>query len=215
MSIPVGVSARHVHVSQTDLEKLFGTGAVLHPKKDLSQPGQYAAEETVDLQGPRGTIPHVRILGPVRPHTQVEVSRTDAFKLGIDAPVRESGDIENTPGLTLVGPKGSVELKKGVIVAMRHIHLTPEDARALGVHDKEEIAVRAESGDRSLIFDHVVARVSPSFKLDFHIDTDEANAAGLQTGDEVDLVEIEDFRGNEIPRPVSTEAAVDSSHFVS
>ena len=215
MSIPVGVSARHVHVSQADLETLFGYGAVLHPKKALSQPGQFACEETVDLKGPRGTIPHVRILGPVRPHTQVEVSQTDALKLGIEAPVRESGDIQNTPGLTLVGPQGSIELKRGVIVAMRHIHMTPSDARALGVEDKEEVTVRTLQGSRSLIFEHVVARVSPSYKLDFHIDTDEANAAGLHTGDEVDLVEIENFRGNEIFRPVSSADVASSSNFVS
>jgi putative phosphotransacetylase len=214
MSIPVGVSARHIHLSQADLEALFGYGAVLHPAKSLSQPGQFAAEEKLDLQGPRGMIPGVRVLGPVRPQTQVELSKTDAMKLGVDAPVRESGHIDNTPGLTLIGTKGQVELRKGVIVAMRHVHFSPSDARRLGVADKEEISVRADQGDRSLIFQHEVARVSPSFRLDFHIDTDEANAAGLHTGDEVDLVEVEDFHGNEIIRQISGGRERDSSHFV-
>ncbi|HEU4962854.1 MAG TPA: phosphate propanoyltransferase [Bacilli bacterium] len=203
MKVPVGVSARHVHLSQADLEALFGSGAQLHPKKPLSQPGQFASEETVDLQGPKGTIQKVRILGPTRPHTQVEVSHTDARKLGLDVPVRESGDIDHTPGLTLVGPQGEVRLEDGLIVAMRHIHFSPEDARRFGVKDHQQVMVKT-TGERGVIFDHVIARVSPSYKLDFHIDTDEANAAGLHTGKEVEMIEIEevyavpeDFHGNE------------------
>jgi putative phosphotransacetylase len=211
MYIPVGVSARHVHLSQQDLETLFGPGATLHHKKDLSQPGQFAAEETVDLRGPKGTLTGVRVLGPVRPHTQVEISRTDALKLGVNPPVRESGDISGTPGLTLVGLHGTVELTEGVIIAMRHIHFSDEDARRFEVSNGDQLAVRA-GGERGVIFDNVVARVSPKYALDFHIDTDEANAAGLTTGDEVELVEMEDFHGNEIYRgdsPMEERNAVD------
>ncbi|MFD2171255.1 phosphate propanoyltransferase [Tumebacillus lipolyticus] len=189
MNIPVGVSARHVHVSQADLETLFGQGATLHPKKELSQPGQYAAEETVDLKGPRATIERVRILGPVRPHTQVEISKTDAVKLGVDPPVRESGHIEGSTGLLLIGPKGYLELQEGVIVAARHVHFSEEDARKFGVHNGDELDLQAQ-GERGLIFNHVVARVSRSYRLDFHLDTDEANAAGLHNGDEVEVVEV-------------------------
>jgi putative phosphotransacetylase len=206
MNIPVGVSARHVHMSQEDLEALFGKGAVLHPIKELSQPGQFAAEETVDLKGPRNTIEKVRILGPVRPHTQVEISKTDAVKLGVDAPVRESGDLEGSPGLLLIGPKGQVELKQGVIVAARHVHFSKEDARKFGVHNGDELDLQV-NGERGLIFNHVVARVSSSYKLDFHLDTDEANAAGLRTGDVVEVVEIHDFHGKEENRDVSTPEA--------
>jgi len=214
MKIPVGVSARHVHLSQADVEKLFGTGAELHPLKNLSQPGQYAAEETVDLQGPRGTIAKVRVLGPARSHTQVEISKTDGLKLGVQAPVRESGNIEGTPGLTLVGPQGSVELEQGAIVAMRHVHFTPADAERFGVQNGDTITLRTE-GERGMIFEQVVARVHPSYALDFHIDTDEANAAGLQTGDQVEFVELEDFRGNEIIRVAQSPAVETTADTVS
>lgn len=202
--VPVGISARHIHISQEDLITLFGEGAALHPKKDLSQPGQFAAEEKLDLQGPNGTITNVRILGPVRPHTQVEISTTDARKLGLDVPVRESGDIDNTPGITLIGPKGRLEIQEGLIIAARHIHLSPDDARRFGIEDHQEVMIRTE-GERGVIFDHVIARVSPSYKLDFHIDTDEANAAGLHNGEEVEIVEIVDFHGNEKNRARTAE----------
>jgi len=205
MNIPVGVSARHIHLSQADLETLFGRGAELHVRKELSQPGQFAAEETVHLHGPRGMIENVRVLGPVRPHTQVEISQTDAHKLGINPPVRESGQLEGTPGLTLVGPSGSLQLLEGVIVAMRHVHFSEEDAREFDVENGEEIALRT-TGDRGMIFERVIARVSPSYKLDFHIDTDEANASGLHTGDEVELVEVDDFQGNENIRVTMDDA---------
>jgi len=174
----VETSARHVHLSQADLETLFGKGAALHNKKDLSQPGQYACEERVDLVGPKRTLSNVSVLGPTRPATQVEISLTDARSIGLSAPVRESGDTAGSAGCKLVGPAGEVEMKEGVIVAKRHIHTTPEEAAGLGVSDKEIVCVKIESEQRTTIFDDVVVRVSPSFASAMHIDTDEANAAG-------------------------------------
>ena len=174
----VETSARHVHVTQQDLETLFGKGASLTPKKDLSQPGQFACTERVDVVGPKKIIPGVTILGPVRPATQIEVSLTDARTLGVSAPVRESGDIAGSAPCKLVGPCGEVELSEGVIAAKRHIHATPEDAQNLGVADKEIVKVKIDTNGRSLIFDDVVVRVSPKFALAMHIDTDESNAAG-------------------------------------
>jgi putative phosphotransacetylase len=177
--ILVEISARHVHVSEDHLAILFGEGYKLTPKKDLSQPGQFACEERVDLVGERGTLKNVTILGPTRPFSQVEVTSTEARTLGVKALIRESGLIEDTFGCTLVGPKGSVVLDKGVIVAKRHIHVTPTEAEAYGVSDKEIIMVKVTSDDRSLIFGDVVVRVSEKFAAAMHIDTDEANAAGL------------------------------------
>lgn len=179
IKILLETSARHTHLSQADLETLFGKSATLTRKKDLSQPGQFACEERVDIVGPKGTIPRIAILGPTRPVTQVEVSLTDARALGIAAPVRESGDIAGSGACKLVGPAGEVELKEGLIAAKRHIHTTPEDAAELGVSDKEIVGVRVETGGRSLVFGDVVVRVSPSFKTAMHIDTDESNAAGI------------------------------------
>lgn len=173
----VETSARHVHVTQEDLETLFGKGAELHKKKDLSQPGQFACEERVDLVGPKKTIPNVSILGPVRPASQVEVSLSDARTLGAAAPVRESGDVAGSGAIKLVGPKGEVELKEGLIAAKRHIHMVPEDAQRLGVENGEIVNVKLDTQGRSLIFGDVVVRVSPKFKLAMHIDTDESNAA--------------------------------------
>lgn len=177
--ILVEISARHVHVSEEHLAILFGEGYKLTAKKDLSQPGQFACEERVDLVGERGTLKNVTILGPTRPFSQVEVTSTEARTLGVKALIRESGLIEGTFGCTLVGPKGSVVLDKGVIVAKRHIHVTPSEAKAYGVSDKEIIMVKVTSDDRSLIFGDVVVRVSEKFAAAMHIDTDEANAAGL------------------------------------
>jgi putative phosphotransacetylase len=177
--ILVEISARHAHVSEEHLAILFGEGYKLTPKKDLSQPGQFACEERVDLVGERGTLKNVTILGPTRPFSQVEVTATEARTLGVKALIRESGLIEGTFGCTLVGPKGSVVLDKGVIVAKRHIHVTPSEAEAFGVSDKEIIMVKVDSEDRSLIFGDVVVRVSEKFAGAMHIDTDEANAAGL------------------------------------
>ena len=172
----VETSARHVHLTAEHIEILFGKGATLTHKKDLSQPGQFACEERVTLEGPKKSIANVIILGPARPATQVEVSFTDARTLGINAPVRESGDVAGSAPLKIVGPCGSVELAEGVIAAMRHIHITPEDAEALGVADKEIVSVKLDT-PRSLVFGDVVVRVSASYATAMHIDTDEANAA--------------------------------------
>lgn len=179
MSIMVETSARHLHVTPQDLETLFGAGHALTPKKDLSQPGQFACEEKVTVVGPRGEM-KMSILGPVRKATQVEVSLTDARALGLTPPVRESGDIAGSAPCKLVGPAGEVELKEGVIVAKRHIHMRPEDAERFGVKDKQIVSVKLNTEGRSLIFGDTVVRVRPDFALAMHIDTDEANAAGAK-----------------------------------
>ena len=173
----VETSARHVHVSKADLEVLFGEGYELTKKKDLSQPGQYACEERVQVIGPKASFPGVSILGPVRNATQVEISASDARSIGVVAPVRESGDIAGSGACILRGPCGEVEIAQGVIAAKRHIHLTPADAEAFGVSDKQIVKVKLDT-PRALIFDDVVVRVSPSFAAAMHIDTDESNAAG-------------------------------------
>ena len=174
----VETSARHIHLTQEAVEALYGKGATLTVKKDLSQPGQYAAgNEKITLVGPKGTL-SCSVLGPTRPANQVELSFSDARTLGIaGVPVRESGDVAGTPGLKMVGPAGEVEISEGVIIAKRHIHMTPADAEAFGVEDKQIVKVKIDSG-RTLIFDDVVCRVSPKFALAMHIDTDECNAAG-------------------------------------
>ena len=179
--VPVGISNRHVHVTQADLETLFGAGYELKQSKPLSQPGQFAAEEVVNLIGPKNTIAKVRILGPVRPATQVEISRTDSFTLGVSAPVRDSGSVAGSAGIVIEGPKGRVELKEGVIIAQRHLHLHTDEAAELGLKDKDWIDVQFD-GDRSVTFHKVLVRVSPKFAKDLHLDTDEANAAGLANG---------------------------------
>lgn len=173
----VETSARHVHVTQADLETLFGAGYELTHKKDLSQPGQFACEERVQVIGPKGGFPKVSILGPVRPDTQVELSASDARSIGVAAPCRESGDVAGSGACKLVGPAGEVELAQGVIVAKRHIHATPEDAEKYGIEDKQIVNVKIESDGRSLIFGDVIVRVSPKYALAMHIDTDESNAA--------------------------------------
>ncbi|MBR7092113.1 MAG: phosphate propanoyltransferase [Clostridia bacterium] len=175
--VMVETSARHVHVSQKDLETLFGAGYQLTKKKDLSQPGQFACFERVDVVGPKKTLSGVSILGPVRKATQVELSLTDARSIGVTAPIRESGDIAGSGACKLVGPAGEVEIAEGVIAAKRHIHMTPADAAAFGVTDKQIVRVRIDNADRSTVFGDVVVRVSESFALAMHIDTDEANAA--------------------------------------
>ena len=177
--ILIEVSARHVHVTTEDLETLFGKGYQLTPKKDLSQPGQYAAAERVDLVGPRSTLKNVSILGPVRQASQVEVSMSDARTLGLNPNIRESGNIDGTIGVQLVGPAGSVTLDKGLIVAKRHVHLTPEAAEAQGVVNGQVVGVKVHTDDRSMTFGDVVIRVSEKFAPAMHIDTDEANAAGI------------------------------------
>ena len=173
----VETSARHVHVSQADLETLFGAGYQLTHKKDLSQPGQYACAERVDVVGPKKTLTGVSILGPVRKETQVEISLTDARSIGVSAPIRESGDTAGSGACKLVGPCGEVELTQGVIAAKRHIHMTPADAAEMDVKDKDVVCVKVETDGRSTIFGDVVVRVNENFALAMHIDTDESNAA--------------------------------------
>lgn len=182
LEIPIGVSARHVHLTQEMVEQLFGKGHQLSEYKKLLQPGQFAANEVVTLVGPRNSIEGVRILGPTRSLNQIEISRTDEYFIGIDAPVRQSGNVENTPGITLVGPKGSAVLPCGVICAWRHIHMTPEDAQRLAVRNGDVVDVRVQQGERGLVFGNVLIRVSEKYVLEMHIDTDEANAAEIGTG---------------------------------
>ncbi len=175
----VEVSARHVHVTKETLETLFGAGYELTPKKDLSQPGQFACEERVTVVGSKKELAGVSILGPCRPADQVELSATDARAIGVVAPIRESGDVAGSGACILRGPCGEVELKEGVMVAKRHIHMTPEDAEVLGVKDAEIVSVKLDTKDRSLIFGDTVVRVSPKYALAMHVDTDEANAAAI------------------------------------
>ncbi len=180
-SIPVEISAHHIHLCQADVEMLFGPGHQLTPEHELSQPGQFACAEKVHLVGPKGRIANVRVLGPTRKETQVEIAMTEQFKVGIQPPIRESGDLANTPGITLEGPAGSTTIERGVICAQRHIHMTPEDAKRFRVRDKYIVRVRIE-GERELIFGDVVVRVNPAYRLAMHIDTDEGNAANIRTG---------------------------------
>ncbi len=186
--LPVAISARHVHLTMANVERLFGPGHVLGVESPLEQPGQFAAVETVTLVGPRGEIPHVRVVGPPRTEDQVEVSRSDALRLGLEAPVRASGQLAGTPGVNLIGPIGTITLDHGVVLAKRHIHMTPDDARRLGVHDREIVEVAVDSRGRDLVFGDVVVRVSGDYRLEFHLDTDEGNAAGLHDGDTVRLM---------------------------
>ena len=177
MKFMVETSARHVHLSTADLAALFGEGYELTKKKDLSQPGQFACEERVTIVGPKKELKGVSVLGPVRKQTQVELSMTDARSIGIAAPVRESGDLEGSGPCKVVGPKGEIEISEGVIVAKRHIHATVADAKALGVEKGDIVSVKIDSDGRSLIFGDVVVRVSDSYALAMHVDTDESNAA--------------------------------------
>ena len=186
--ILVETSARHIHVSKEALEALFGVGYELKKKKDLSQPGQFACEEKLTIVGPKASL-KASILGPVRPDTQVELSLTDARSIGVTAPIRESGDIKGTGACKLVGPKGEVEITEGVIAAKRHIHMTVADAEKYGITDKQIVSVKIPTEGRALVFGDVIARVSDSYALAMHIDTDEANAAcvpGSCTGEILD-----------------------------
>jgi acetate kinase len=193
--IPVGVSVRHVHLSREDCDALFGKDYELQKKRDVTQPGQYVTRETVDLVGPKGEIRGVAIINPLRKESQVEVARTDAFALGVKPPLRESGKLVDTPGLTLRGPHGSVNIARGVILAMRHVHMSPEQAKTYGVGDKDVIQVKV-AGEREMVMGDVLVRVNPAYTLDMHIDTDEANAAGLNS----DSVVAFDGIQNEGPR---------------
>lgn len=179
--IPIAVSARHVHLSEKDLEVLFGTSYQLKVYKPLSHPNQFAAEEQVMIAGPKGSIERVRVLGPLRKQTQVEVSFTDAIKLGVNPPVRHSGDLKGSSPVTIIGPKGSLYLQEGLIIAQPHIHTNPSDAKELGIEDGSYITVGVETA-RPITFEKVLVRVSPSFITEMHIDTDEANAGMIQTG---------------------------------
>lgn len=176
LSIPIETSARHIHITETDFKTLFGADAELTYIKELSQPGQYACKERLTVVGPKGRFENVVILGPFRSATQVEISVTDTRKLGLPSVIRQSGDLNETPGCTLIGPSGQIELKEGVIVAKRHIHMTPIDAIRSHVKDNDIVFVITTSYERSLIFSDVVVRVSPSYRLAMHVDTDEANA---------------------------------------
>ncbi|HVJ48230.1 phosphate propanoyltransferase [Desulfitobacterium sp.] len=185
--VNVGISNRHIHLSPEDLETLFGAGYKLTPTKDLSQPGQFATAEQVTLVGPKGSMEGVRILGPVRKATQIELAATDTFKLGVKPPVRDSGDLRGTPGLEVVGPKGKIQLEHGTVIAARHIHMTPEDAKKYNLKDGDHVKV-AVDGPRAGVFERVLIRVSPNYALDMHVDTDEGNAFGLKNGMQLDVI---------------------------
>jgi propanediol utilization protein len=180
--IPIEVSARHVHLSRTTLELLFGRDFVLEPLHSVSQPGEFASTATVTVLGPKGRLDAVRVMGPPRREDQIELSATDEHVLGLLAPVRDSGDLKDTPGVTLESPNGRLVLSHGVIVASRHIHMSVEDAARFGVRDHDLVAARVASGHRELVFEDVRVRVSPRSVLEMHLDTDEANAAGVESG---------------------------------
>lgn len=182
MKVPLAVSARHAHLSAATLHKLFGAGYALQVHRWLSQTGQFSAQETVSLIGPHGRIDNVRLMGPPRQQDQIELSRTDECTLGIAAPLRTSGDLADTPGLQVVGPAGSVTLPHGVITARRHIHMNPDDARRYGLRDGQVVSAKIDSDGRDLVFGDVIVRVAPDFRLELHLDTDEANAAGVTDG---------------------------------
>jgi len=211
-TIPTGVSNRHFHMAQADLEILFGAGYQLTKLRDISQKGQFAANETLTAVGPKGKIEKIRIVGPTRGKTQLEISRSDAVLLGIDPPVRYSGDLANSASARLIGPKGELHLREGVIVAQRHIHLSPADAKNFGVKDRDRVVVapvakmlRTNSEDRTVIFDNVLIRIHESFVLDFHLDLDEANAAGLKTGDQIRILGFSNNPAAEPPVRLITE----------
>jgi putative phosphotransacetylase len=182
--VPIGVSNRHAHITKEHFETLFGKGAVLTKFRDLSQPGQFASNEKMDLYGLKGAIKGVRLLGPFRPKTQIEVSWTEAVTLGVKPPVRESGDLGGSAALRLVGPRGSVEVVEGLILARRHLHCANSEAAAIGVSNGEVVRMRVgRGGERETVFEGTVVRVSDQFSLELHLDTDEANAAGVKNGD--------------------------------
>ena len=181
-STPIGVSNRHVHRDRADMDALFGPGSELTVKKMLGQPGQYASEETVTIRGPKGELSRVRVLGPLRAQTQVEISIADGFTLGVKPPVRESGQLKDTPGIEIIGPCGSVKKDSGVIAALRHVHMTPKDAARFGVEDGQYIQTEID-GLRGAILCNVLVRVSDKYALEMHIDVEEANALGVKNGD--------------------------------
>lgn len=184
--IPVGVSNRHLHLSQSDQDILFGTGYQMTPIKDLSQPGQFACKETVTICGPKGAIEKVRVLGPARSKTQVEILAGDGFKLGVSAPARQSGDLTGTPGITIVGPKGSVQISEGLIVAQRHIHMTLADSLTYGVHDGQIVDIEVE-GPRGGTYSNVIVRANDKSALECHLDTEEANAMDVNSSTKIKI----------------------------
>ena len=187
--VPVGISGRHIHLCRADMDFLFGKGTELTPIKALGQPGQFACKETVTLRGPKGEFRNVRVLGPIRPKTQVEISLSDSFKLGVKAQVRLSGDLAGSPGITVVGPQGTLDLPTGVIVAKRHIHMEPWRAKLLGFENGQIVKVQAgDPAVRAMVFDSVVMRVSEDAGLEIHLDQDEANAAGLRNDELVKIL---------------------------
>lgn len=188
LEVPIGVSARHCHLCEQDIEKLFGRGYQLSKQSVLSQPGQFAANETVMIVGPKGSIGNVRILGPPRKVTQVEISKTDTFKLGITAPIRISGNIQNSSPITIAGPEGSIYLAEGLIIAQAHIHMSQKDASHFGLEDGIDLGVEVKNSERHLRFEKVRVRVSPHYNLEMHIDTDEANAASIQSGQKARII---------------------------
>ena len=185
--IPVGVSNRHLHLSQSDMDVLFGAGYQMNKVKDLSQPGQFACKETVTICGPNGAIEKVRILGPVRPKTQVEILEGDCYKLGVKAPLKMSGDLNGTPGVTIIGPKGSVQTKEGLIVAQRHIHMLPHEAQHYCVYDGQIVCIEIK-GPRGGIFSNVVVRANDASALECHIDTEEANAMKVNSTTTIKII---------------------------
>lgn len=187
--IPVGISNRHIHLSDRDFAELFGAGAKFTIFKELSQPGQFASDQLVTLVGPKGVIEKVRVLGPTRKKTQVEISVSDCFKLGIQAPIRDSGHLEGSARIALVGPAGSVTISEGCIIPARHIHMHLKDADRFGVKDGDRVTVKV-SGPRSIIFHEVLARVSKNYVLEMHVDIDEANAACLKNNDYLEILGI-------------------------
>ncbi|TCO79344.1 phosphate propanoyltransferase [Marinisporobacter balticus] len=185
--VPVGLSNKHLHLSQEHIEILFGEGHVLTNMKELGQPGQFACEEKVDIVGPKGTLKGVRVLGPARGKTQIEISFADGFVLGVKPPVKDSGDLAGSPGAKIVGPKGEVTIEEGIIAAARHIHMHTSDAETFGVVDKDLVKVKIE-GKRGLIFENVLVRVHPTYALEMHVDIEEGNAAGLKNGHMVEVL---------------------------
>ena len=188
LDIPAGVSVKHCHLTREHFKILFGANAEPKRVKDIKQPGFYAAEEMIDVKGPKGVLKKIRLVAPYRDHTQIELAATDALAIGLKPPVRESGDVKGSAGATLIGPMGQVEIKEGVIIAQRHLHFSPDEAKALGIASGEVVRVRAGTGGgRSVVFEDVVVRVGPKYSLEFHVDTDEANTAGIKTGDFVHI----------------------------
>ena len=187
MKVTVGVSNRHVHLTKQDLETLFGIGHELTKVKDINQPGQFASAEMVTLKTEKNEIKKVRVLGPVRPYTQVEISKTDAFTLGLKPPMRESGDVIGTASITLIGPNGTLDLKEGCIIATRHIHATKEDAKRLGLEGIDKVSVRV-GGEKGGVMENVSVRVADNSYYEMHIDTDDANAHFISNGDELEII---------------------------